>query len=252
MTTEANAPAVSDPNPDNVEDVNPTILLDTEAKPDAKPAAPAAAEAVATDGAVEFEPTGDVGLDMALAFVGKQGIGPDSPAMQAASNGDFSILKAELAAKGAAGWEQFVALGEAAFARTKEANETKAKAARAAVIKEAGGAEEWAAIQKWASANATPEEKAEINALLNQGGLAAKGAVRYLAEVYNRANNVVVNPADATGRATRGGVPSANDGPLSPREYANAVQQLSVKLNGRLEGSQEYVKLQQRRHAYRG
>ena len=250
MTTETTAP-VSDPNPDNVEDTHQSVLLTTDPAPVPSAAVPPV-PAVAPDGGVEFEPTGDVGLDMALAFIGKQGITADHPALKAAEQGDFSILKATLAQKGAAGWEQFVALGEAAYARTTAENTKKAEASREAVYKEAGGKDEWLAIQTWASTNATPEEKAQINGLLNQGGLAAKSAVRYLVDVYGRANNVTVEPRDAQGQAVRGGLPNAANAPLSPREYTEAVRQLNVKLHGRIDGSPEYAKLQARRAAHRG
>jgi hypothetical protein len=242
-------PAVSDPNPDNLEADNQSVLLDEAVKPTV-PAAPTAPDDA--DGDVVYEPTGDVGLDLALDFVGKAGIPSTHPAMVAASSGDFSILKATLAAKGVQGWEQFVALGEQAYQKTVAATEAKSKALREAVHKEAGGPEEWAAVQKWAGANATQEEKAEINNLLNQGGLQAKLAVQYLVSAYGRANNVTREPKDPTANATRGGVPGASDGPLSPKDYAEAVRSLNNKLHGRLEGSREYEQLQRRRAAYRG
>ena len=245
--------AVNDPNPDNVEDKDQTyILLDEKPAPPAAPVVAPVVPAVVADGAVAYEPTGDVGLDMALEFVGKAGLGVDHPAMKAASVGDFSILKATLAAKGVAGWEQFVALGEAAYEKVSKQESEKAQAGREAIYKVAGGEESWKAVQTWASSNATPEEKAEINALLNQGGLAAKGAAQYLLDAYNRANNVVVEPKDPTANAGRGGEQSGANAPLSPRAYADAVQQLNNKLNGRLDGSKEYASLQARRAAYRG
>lgn len=240
---------VSDPNPDNVEDTNTTLLLDGAPKPE--PAAPKPVPETTAE-VFEFEPTGDVGMDMALAFIGKAGINEQHPAMVAAVNGDFTILKATLAAKGAPGWEQFVALGEAAYSRKAAEAASQRTALQEAVFKEAGGKEQWTAVQQWASANATPEEKAEINALLNKGGLAAKGAVKYLVDAYGRANNVEVNPRDPTATASRGGVPDAATAPLSARDYASAVQQLNVKLGGRLEGSKEYAALQSRRAAFRG
>lgn len=244
---------VSDPKPDNIEDSHQTtILLNEGTKPAAPAIPPENKPADATNTIVEFELTGDVGLDMALAFIGKAGISESHPAMVAATNGDFTILKATLAAKGVQGWEQFVALGEAAYTRrAAEAAKTQ-EAVKAAVYKEAGGKDEWEAVQKWASANATAEEKAEINALLNKGGLAAKGAVKYLVDAYSRANNVEVNPRDPLASASRGGVPATDSGPLSPRQYADAVQQLNVKLRGNLDGSKEYGQLQRRRAAYRG
>lgn len=227
-----------------------SILLDT--APPVVPPVVAPADPETTDN-IEYEPTGDVGLDMALNFVGKVGIGANHPAMLAAQSGDFTILKATLAAKGAQGWEQFVALGEAAYARTSAEADKKATAGREAVYKEVGGEENWNAIKTWAGSNATAEEKAEINALLNQGGLAAKGAVKYLADAYTRANNVEVNPKDALANAAAGGgAPSSANGPLSSREYSAAVQALNNKLGGRLESSKEYADLQRRRSLYRG
>lgn len=241
---------VTDPIVENPEAKAPeSILFDTAPVAEAPKVEPVAEP----EGAVEYEPTGDVGLDMALNFVGKAGISAVHPAMLAAKEGDFTILKATLAAKGVRGWEQFVALGEAAYSRTTAEAEKKATAGREAVYKEAGGEENWNAIKAWAGTSATPEEKAEINALLNQGGVAAKGAVQYLARAYARANNVEVNPRDALANAgSGGGVPSATNGPLSSKEYSAAVQALNNKLGGRLEGSKEYADLQRRRGLHRG
>lgn len=244
---------VNDPNPDNKDtEIGGSVLLDTAVKPDApKPdaAKPDASKVDAqVDGEViEYEPTGDTGLDMALEFVGKAGLRGDHPAMVAAAEGDFTILRATLAARNIPGWEQFVKLGEDAYTRTKD-KESKASAALTNLVHvEAGGKDQWQAVQAWAGQNATPEEKAQVNALLNQGGLAAKGAVKYLVDAYTRANNVVIEPKDATANAGRGNGGGSDTGPLSAKDYATAVQQLNVKLNGRLEGSKEYEALQRRR-----
>ena len=248
----ADANAVNDPNPDNLEDNHKSVLLEETPVPVVTPAPAAVVPVAASEAPVEYEPTGDVGMDMALAFVGKAGIAIDHPAMKAAEQGDFTILRAVLAQKGVAGYEQFVALGEAAYQRTVAANATKAKAVETQVHQLAGGPEEWNAVRTWAGANATPEEKAEINALLNKGGLATKGVVRYLVDAYNRANNVEVTPKDPTVNAGRGGEPTGANAPLGPRAYQEAVNALNNKLNGRLEGSKEYANLQARRAAYRG
>lgn len=246
---------VSDPNPDNKEaPVGGTLLLDGKAPSptlEAKPAAPAPepVKPEATE-AVEYEPTGDAGLDLALQFIGKAGIQHDHPALVAASNGDFSILKATLAGRNIPGWEQYVALGEQAYQRNAEASKAAAAATLAAAEQIAGGADEWKAIQAWASANATPQEKAEINALLNAGGVKAKSAVVYLAGLYNK-SNPERTPEDPTANAGRGGSFSAN-GPLSPSDYVKEVNALNVKLRGRVDGSPEYAALQRRRAAYRG
>lgn len=248
MTTEQNLP-VSDPNPDNEEvKVGETILLgDPEpAKPAVTDDQPAEAEGV------EYDPTGDTGLDMALQFIGKAGITSAHPGMVAAQQGDFSILKAALAAKGVQGWEQFVALGEDAFKRAQTQAQEKTANLSKLVHDTVGGAQEWQAIQKWAAANADPSEKAEINAMLNAGGLQAKQAAKYLAECYNKANNVERTPADPTLSALRGGTPAPNNGPLSPRDYAKEVAKLAATSRGFSEDSKEYKALQQRRLAWRG
>ena len=245
---------VNDPNPDNKEAPadQQSVLIDAKPAPVAPAVAPVV-EAIVAAGPVAYEPTGDVGLDMALDFMGKAGLGSAHPAMVAATQGDFAILKATLAAKNTPGWEQFVALAESAYSRTTKESEAKVAASREAIFKEAGGEENWNAVKAWAGVNATDAEKAEVNALLNQGGLAARGAVQYLMGAYQRANNVEVNPRDPLANAARGGGASAADaGALSPRGYAEAVQQLNNKLGGRLEGSKEYADLQRRRGMFRG
>lgn len=207
----------------------------------------------ATDSAeVEYEPTGDVGLDLALQFVGKAGIGADHPAMSAARTGDFSLIKATLASKGVQGWEAMTALGEEAYKRLANEAKSRADAVAKTVHAIAGGTEAWSAVQQWASSNATQEEKAEINALLDKGGLQAKAAAKYLVDMYNKANNVTVDPKDPTQGATRSGTVGTDQGPLDGPSYAKAVQELNTKLRGRIDGSPEYLKIQQRRLAWRG
>jgi hypothetical protein len=213
------------------------------------PATPATPEPTPSEpsGEVVYEATGDRGLDMALAFIGKQGFPGDHPAVQAAAEGDFSLLKAELAAKGVPGYAEFLELGEQAYARTQEKNKATAESARKAVHDVVGGEESWKAVQAWASANATPEEKAEINAQLSKGGLAAKAAATYLANAYSKANNVTQEPKDVTNG--NGGKPPVSDGKLSAADYAKEVNALNIKLRGRLDGSPEYAALQTRRLA---
>lgn len=225
------------------------LTLDVTPPAPAAPAAPTPAPAADPTGAaseVVYEPTGDRGLDMALAFIGKQGMAGDHPAVLAAVDGDFSLLKAELATKGVPGYAEYIELGEQAYARTQEKNKATAEAARKAVHDVVGGEENWKAVQAWASANATPEEKAEINSQLSRGGLAAKAAATYLANAYSKANNVTQEPKDVT---NGGGKSAASDGKLSATEYAKEVNALNIKLRGRLDGSPEYEALQRRRLA---
>lgn len=246
----------------NPSQATPVIPATPVALPVEKPAAPAAPAtavpaapaALAVEGdAYAYDPTGDAGLDMALTFIGNAGIGNDDPAILAAQEGDFSILEAKLASKNIPGWQQYIALGKAAFERaTTKAAEADA-GLKQLVYTEAGGEAAWADIQKWAAANATPEEKVEVNKMLNAGGFQAKQAVRYLSGAYDRAGNVVREPRDGTANATRGGgAQSDNSGPLSPQQYVDAVRALNTKQRGVLDGTPEYAKLQSRRGAFRG
>ena len=243
MTDPVNAP--TDPAP-----AAPAVPVTLDVAP-VVPAVPAAAAPATPEPAgtepVTYEPTGDRGLDMALAFIGKQGLAGDHPAVQAAADGDFTLLKAELAQKGVQGYAEFIELGEQAYARTQEKNKAQAETARKAIHDTAGGAESWAAIQAWASANASPEEKAEINLQLNKGGLAAKAAVVYLSNAYSKAGNVSQEPADVS---KGGGKPaSTGTGDISAADYSAAVKALNVKLKGNLEGNPEYEALNNRRLA---
>jgi hypothetical protein len=229
------------------------------ATPAAAPVAPAVGDAPAaeapklgSDEAGSFAPTGDAGLDYALGFIGKLGFGGDHPAVQAAENGDFGLLKAHLAQLGdkAQGWEQIIALGEQGLGRITEGAKAKAAAAQADVIKAVGGEEQWGKIKEWAGANAEPAEKEAINTALAQGGLVTRAVATYLNGLFERATGVTVEPANAAPGAGNAGAPSS--GALSPRAYVKEVEALRAKLGGRMDGSAEYAALQARRNAWRG
>ena len=214
-------------------------------------AEPTAAEAPGT--VISYNPTGDAGLDMALGFVGKLGLSPQHPAMAAASNGDFGMLKAHLASLGskAEGWQQYVALAEQAHATGKVTADAKHAENLKAVQEAAGGEEQWNNIQAWAAANAEPEERTSVNAALAQGGIAAKAMVQYLAGLYNRAPGTTVNPAPVVNPAAKASSASQEGGALTAQAYAKAVQETRQKLGYSFDNSAEYRSLQMRREAGR-
>jgi hypothetical protein len=203
---------------------------------------------------VTYEPTGHSGLDMALAFVGKLGFGPEHPAMVAAGNGDFSMLKAALSTFGdkAVGWEAHVELGATGFAALKGERDAKVAKDREGILKVVGGEESWKAIQAWASENAEAEEKALVNAALSAGGIQAKAMAHYLAVSYARATGTTLEPGDVAPGAQR--MPMANlNGPLSPAEYKAAIAQLRGKIGaGAMDNHPDYIKLNNRRRAWKG
>jgi hypothetical protein len=239
----AAAPAVVDPNA---------------AAPAAAPAPvaftvdpPAAAPTPPGNEIVVYEKTGDVGLDVALQYVGQRGFKPDHPAMQAVSKGDFSLIEAELAKLGdkASDAKDYIALAKESLSRRTEATKAVTEKTTKAVYDAVGGAENWTAIQAWAQANADPDEKAQLNAAFKAGPLVAGAAARSLAELYQKHGKTEAKPVV---KDTATNVASVTDGPLSPRDFAKAVSQLHGKIGARIDDSAEYKALVARRRAYKG
>ena len=233
-----------------------TSIEEPAAAPAAAPA-PAAEPAPADEGGpIEYESTGDPGMDLALGFLGKLGIGPQDPAMLAAEQGNFALLKAKLALMGdkATGWEQIVALGEQQAKVLAEGKAAAAKATEDAILSAFGddreaAAKQWANVKEWAKANAEPAERAAVNAALAAGGIAAKAMAAYLGWLYSKHPSAVVEPTVVT---KIGGNSGNNSGALSPAEYRTEVATLRSKLGQGMDGSQEYAALVARRMAWRG
>jgi hypothetical protein len=195
---------------------------------------------------VEYEATGDPGLDLALAFVGNLGIGTDHPAMKAAMAGDYTLIEYTLAQMGdkAKGWENHVALAKAADAKAAEGREATATATKAACEKAAGGAQAWTDIQKWAAENADAEEKAAINQLFDSGPVGARLVATALKVMFAQAKGTVITPADPTRGVS--GTNANTNAALSPREYHAEIQSLKQRLGRGFETSDEYAALGRR------
>lgn len=201
---------------------------------------------------VEYTPTGDASLDMALQFIGEQGLGPDHPAVAAAQNGDFGMLKAHFARTDVKGWEQFIALGEQAFNNRRAREEAKAAETRSVIENAVGGKEAWSAVQAWAKENAEPHEREAVNQAFAAGGMQAKAMAVYLKELYdnaigNREPRSNGYDPDRTGNAGTGGGYA-----LTPREYTAEVEKLYRRFGDRVTETPEYRALQSRRMAWRG
>lgn len=203
---------------------------------------------------VSYAETGDPGLDMALGFIGKLGLGPAHPTVLAARQGDFTYLKAHLAGLGtkATGWEQYIALAERAYTSRAAAQKETQEKTKGIILDTVGGEESWVAIQAWARDNADDSEREEINGMIAKGGQSARAAALLLSNLYNVAHGGVQNPKSAT-KDVPGQQARASSGALSPTEYAAEVQALSKRIGGhRMDGSPEYAQLKQRRSMYRG
>jgi hypothetical protein len=200
---------------------------------------------------VEYTPTGDVALDASLAFLGRHGYGPEHPAVKAASEGNFGLLKAEMAAKNIPGAAEYLTLGEDAYKANAAKQAARRVADTAAVMEIVGGEKNWNDIRKWAAGAAEPGELAEVNAGLAAGGLTAKATAAYLAGLYAKAAGTTVQPAGVVKPNTGTNVPST--GALSPEQYKNEVQNLVSKLGTtELDSHPEYMALTARRRAFRG
>ena len=233
-------------------------------QPAAAPAAPAAPEAGVLLGApaepvtpnpdtsqeFSYDPTGDAGLDYALNFVGKLGYGDTHPAIIAAQKGDFSLIRAELATKGVAGSDAVLALAEQAYTRFAAEDAKKAEELAGFAAQAAGSAENWAVVRAWAAQEATPQEKAQVNAALSQGGLVARGVISQLVALYQQKHTLPKDAADVAKPGAVGTAAPSNE-PMTAKAYAQAVEALRQKLGNRTEGSPEYAALQSQRLAAR-
>ena len=197
-----------------------------------------------------YDPTGDAGLDYALNFVGKLGYGDAHPAIIAAQQGDFSLIRAELATKGVAGGDAVLALAEQSYARFAAEDAKKSEELASFAAQAAGSAENWAVVRAWAAQEATPQEKAQVNAALSQGGLVAQGVISQLVSLYQQKHTL---PKDAAAVAKPGeaGTAAPSNEPMTAKAYAQAVEALRQKLGNRTEGSPEYSALQSQRLAAR-
>lgn len=220
----------------------PAVLLDETAEP-ATPNAD-------TTNEFTYDPTGDAGLDYALNFVGKLGYGDTHPAIIAAQQGDFSLIRAELATKGVAGSDAVLALAEQAYARFAAEDAKKSEELAGFAAQAAGSAENWAVVRAWAAQEATPQEKAQVNAALSQGGLVAQGVINQLVTLYQQKHTLPKDAADVAKPGAVGTAAPSNE-PMTAKAYAQAVEALRQKLGNRTEDSPEYAALQSQRLAAR-
>lgn len=264
MTTEAIAEAAQSDDQNAIQASGTAVSAASTAgqtaasTPDVQPAATSSSASNAHAGAgvfgesVTYQPTGDTNLDLALAYIGKHGLGPEHPAIVAATKGDFGPVKALLAEKDVPGWEAHIALAEKGYADHVRAEAEKTVAIQNICVQAAGGEQEWADVLAWASENAEPQEKEQVNAALAQGGVVAEAMAAFLVNSYRGAPDVTYAPREHAVNQNAGrGAATVNGGPLSPRDYANAVADLRRIKGVSFTETFEYRQLQQRRAMYR-
>lgn len=215
---------------------------------------PVEGEAGDKAGTFKYESTQHSGLDAALTFVGKHGFGPDSPAMKAAMIGDFTLLRAELAEKGAPGADAYVMLAENAFKELKGKEESRRAEDKAALEKIVGSEENWEAIKDWAKTNAEPDEAEALKTMLGAGGAQMKIAAGFLAGAYQRATGGVPETDGSGPRvADTNGSAAVTTNALSPSDYGREVAKARREFRGEgFEQSPAYRNLAERRSRFKG
>lgn len=196
---------------------------------------------------VEYEPTGDPGLDYALSFLGKAGYHDDHPAIQAASQGDFGLLKAELASKDIAGWEQALALAERAYetAQGEAAKVQEAVQESVTLVAESLGVD-WEAAVEFARETATPEEIETINKMFSDP-YTAKMAALWVSHAYSSNPNTSVPPAREPVKPNA--IPAegnTSQGTLTRAEFAAEAGKLHKRFGDSYTTSPEYKALARR------
>lgn len=188
------------------------------------PAAPAATEvpaASAAEAAAAVPDTGRPGLNLFLNFLNTNGITPDHPAYQAADNGDFSMLRAELAAKGVSGADQMIALGEAESKAIEAESAQRTEQVKQVVLSVFDGDEGYQnSVLEWAKANAEPDEREAVNAMFAAGGIQAQAAALLLKNLHQQAGNTTPEKTALIPTAKPGAAPQGN---LTQAEYAKAM-----------------------------
>lgn len=200
----------------------------------------------------EYNPTGDPALDLALNFVGGLGFGPDSPAIKAAENGDFAPIETALKALGgkAKGYERYIAAAKASYEKAAARHKQQEDATVKAIYEAAGGEKNWNAVHAWVSAEATPEQKQQIEAAFRAGELPAAAMARQLAELYKQSGKSKL-PPKAVASPNAGAASAPTGGALSPAEYRAEIRRLEAKYGNRLQETQEYADVTARRLAFR-
>lgn len=255
---------MSQATPVPVPDANPgapAVPVDPNANPAAAPAVQSAPLNVDTPKApvvpdpdesvvVQYNPTGDVGLDLALTFIGGLGMGPERPDVQAAQKGDFAPLEATLKGLGdkAKGYAPYLQAAKESYQRSTDTKKAKADKAEKLVHDAVGGVEQWNAIHAWVVAEADAEQKEAINAAFQAGGFAAEAMARQLKGLYDQSGQSNAKPKSPVKPGASAAGP-ADSGHITRAEYKDEIRKLEAKFGNRLTETEEYSRLAARRLA---
>lgn len=214
---------------ERVEPKASTTKLGTEKAPEQQEAPaerPGDAEVLDKAGFAHSE---DQGLNYSLAFLARNGFDAANPAVDAAMGGDFSLLKAELAAKGIPGWEQALGLGEQAYGRAVESQKAKQAEVGKVVlsIAEESGVD-WEEAVAHIGKSASDAEKSTLNSLMADPAT-ARIAAAFITGQFLQTGTSERDPVAAVGT----GAAPANQGQggqITRREYTEKMRELRGKM----------------------
>lgn len=172
----------------------------------------------------------DPGLNYAMKFLAGNGFNADNPAVEAAFGGDFSLLKAELAAKGIGGWEQALGLAEQSYDRhVKEGEAQAAKVGEIVTGVATARGVDWEAAVAHVGKTASADERTAINGLLSNPATAHIAAQFITGSFIESGDGEFEPAAKAVGAGTQA-VQGGQGGPLSRREYTAEMSKLRTSL----------------------
>ncbi len=240
--------------------VAPTNPVEDPIKPEGTAEAPAPApvpESLKLDApepapVYKHEATGNAAYDLAMNAFAAKGFSPDHEAFLPASNGDFTLLEKFVKDNGID--STYLDLAKQAHQQiTAHQKEVHGKTIEE-VMTLVGGSDRWQKVADWVKQTADPKELEEWSTELEAGGKRSVAAAKYLSDLFaQHGENVVTDkPATPFNPSATPGV-SSNGAPLSPAEFKAEQSKLIDKIGySRLEDSEEYKALQQRRLAWRG
>lgn len=183
-------------------------------------------------------------LSMAMDFVAKAGISLEDPAVQlAATEGDFTMLEAKLAAEGVQGYEAMLAILKGASDEYFADKQAKAEADVQAVQNILG--ENHTEIWDWAKGSMDDTDKDVFNSLFEQGRHHAIVAGIALKALYEQNFEGTVPAQSLTKDLST--TSSNKSGAITRQEFASQTQELAKKYGSDVYNSREYQMLQQRR-----
>lgn len=137
----------------------------------------------------------DPTVRMILNSLTPLGFNPNDPIVQDAVNGNTSALARQLYQQGAkGGWDIIEAL-DTHHKQQQAFQQFQKQSSEYALQESMGGKDRWNAIMQWAQQAGTPEEFAEVQQDLAQGGRTALRTAQWLENMFNAHGGQVVGQA---------------------------------------------------------